>query len=192
MIRPDLCSLSRIFPVVALFLSSAELYAQNPPPPKAPHVCVSAISPQPRDVATLDGIMKAFYEVITGPAGQPRQWARDRTLYLRGVRFVATVVGKNGKPYHKVMSHQEFVDSYDAEMVSKGFYEREIHRTTTTYGTITHVLSTYETRETPDGPLVVRGINSIELFNDGERWWISAVLWDEERQGNPIPKEFLP
>ena len=56
-----------------------------------------SLTARPEDVATIDGIIKAFYDVISGPAGQPRQWQRDSTLYIPRVQFVAMSV-ENGKP----------------------------------------------------------------------------------------------
>ena len=91
------------------------------------HVAVPPAAARPEDVATVDGIVRAYYDVITGPAGQPRQWSRDRSLYIPDLRFVATGVAKN-QPYARVMDHQAFVDATDSEFVHEGFYEREIHR----------------------------------------------------------------
>jgi hypothetical protein len=159
--------------------------------PKAVHVEVPTIAPRPEDVSTLDGIMKAFYEVISRPKGQPRQWSRDRTLYIPGVRFVSTGKEK-GKVYAYVLDHQAYVDDVNPGIFRTGFFEREIHRVTKTFGNITHVFSTYETREVVDGPVTARGVNSIELFYDGKRWWIASAIWDDERPDNPIPKELLP
>jgi hypothetical protein len=159
---------------------------------KSGQVHVPAIAPRREDVGSIDGMIKAYYEVITGPAGRPREWARDRTLYMLDLRFVATGVDRTGKPVIRIMSHQQFVDAEDPEMVREGFDEREIHRVTQRFGNIAHVFSTYETRRTPGGPIIGRGINSIELYFDGTRWWIASAIWDEERPGNPIPKEYLP
>ena len=158
---------------------------------KAEHVSVSTIAPRPEDVGSIDGMVKAYYDVITGPPGRPREWSRDRTLYIPDLRFVAMEVDEAGKPVARIMSHQQFVDASDARMVREGFDEREIHRVTQRFGNIAHLFSTYETRRTADGPIIGRGINSIELFWDGKRWWIASAIWDEERPGNPIPKEYL-
>jgi hypothetical protein len=159
---------------------------------KTPQVSVPSITPRPEDVASIDAIIKAFYDVISAPAGQPRQWSRDRTLYIPGARFVAMDEDSKRNPHARVMSHQQEVDHYNSQLVSKGFFEGEIHRSTERFGNIVHVLSTYESRITQDGPVVNRGVNSIELFWDGKRWWIAAAIWDEERKDNPIPKELLP
>ena len=91
---------------------------------------VPTIAPRDEDVASIDGVIKAFYEVISGPAGQARQWSRDRTLYIPDVRFVAMSEDKSGKPRAQIVSHQQFVDESNAIIVKDGFYESEIHRVT--------------------------------------------------------------
>ncbi len=159
---------------------------------KPPHVDVPTIDPRPQDVASIDGIIKAYYEVISGPAGQPRQWARDRTLYIRDIRFVAMSEEKSGHPQAQIASHQQFVDASNPSVVEEGFYESEIHRVTEKFGNIAHVFSTYESRTKADGPVIARGINSIELFYDGKRWWIASAIWDDERPDNPLPPTYLP
>lgn len=155
------------------------------------HVNVPTIAARPEDVASIDSIMKAFYEVVSGPAGEPRQWSRDRSLYIPGVRFVSMNVNDKGEPVARVMDHQQFVDASDHQVVSTGFYEWEIHRETKRFGNIAHVFSTYESRITKDGPVIARGVNSVELYWDGKRWWIAGAIWDEERKGNPLTKDFL-
>lgn len=176
---------------IALMLSFPLAAQDGGVPAKRPHVEVPAIPVRREDVATLDGIVKAFYETITGPAGQPRQWGRDRNLYIPGIRFVSTDQ-RDGKPVVSVMDHQQYVDAVDAYFVREGFFEQEINRVVRTFGNITHVFSTYESRNKADGPVIERGINSIELFYDGTRWWIAAATWDNERPNNPIPKDLLP
>jgi hypothetical protein len=157
---------------------------------KKPHVRVDKIAPRAEDVSTLDGIIAAFYDVISGPTGSARQWSRDRTLYIPDIKFVA-VEERKGKPFAHIVSHQEYVDESNDGMV-RGFFEREIHRVTQAFGNITHVFSTYESRQKADGPVIARGINSIELYFDGARWWITAAQWQDESKEQPIPKEFLP
>jgi hypothetical protein len=152
---------------------------------------VPTIAPKPEDVGSIDGMLRAYYEVVSGPAGRPRQWARDRTLYIPGIRFVAMSEGKDGRLLARVQSHQEFVEAQDPVLIG-GFVEREIHRVTKRFGNIAHVFSTYETRRTAEGPVTGRGVNSIELFWDGKRWWIASAIWDQERPDNPIPNDLLP
>jgi hypothetical protein len=156
-------------------------------------VAVPTIEANPADVATIDGIIKAFYEVISGAPNQARQWARDKTLYAPGVRFVA-MSANGGKIRANLMSHKEYINGSNEFFVKEGFVEREINRVTRRFGNLAHVFSTYEFETTADKAKKMsgRGVNSVELFWDGTRWWISAVTWDEERPDNPIPKDFLP
>jgi hypothetical protein len=180
------------FIVFLLLAVSAPVSAQQSTAKTENQVNVPQIAPRAEDVASIDGIMKAFYEVISGPAGQPRQWSRDRTLYIPDIRFVAMSEDKAGKPVAHVVTHQEFVDASDEEAVKSGFFESEIHRVTQNFGNIAHVFSTYESRQKAGGPVNGRGINSVELFNDGKRWWIASVVWDDERPANPLPPQYLP
>ena len=170
-------------------LLAATAIAQEKPTPK--HVEVATIEANPADVSTIDGMIKAWYDVISGPAGKPREWARDRTLYIKDLRFVDVGWSKDGTPNPRIVDHQAYVDSSDG-MAQRGFFEKEIHRVSQRFGPIAHVWSTYESRQTENGPIIARGINSIELFWDGKRWWIANGIWTDETKENPIPKEYLP
>jgi PAS domain-containing protein len=147
--------------------------------------------PRPRDVETLDAILAAFYDVISGPAGRRRDWERDRALYLPGARQVATGV-REGNPFALAMDHEAYVARADEIFRRDGFFEREIHRVVRRFGNLAHVLSTYESRHEDGGPVFARGVNSIDLYFDGKRWWIASAVWDSERPDNPIPPDWLP
>jgi hypothetical protein len=181
----------RSFPIAlaAVLLTAPALGAQAAARPGVP---VPDVPARPEDVATLDGIIAAFYDVISGPAGQPRQWGRDRSLYIPGVRFVSTGYDREDRRTVAVMDHQQFVDATDPGFVTEGFYETEVHRVTHRVNDIAHVFSTYEMRRTPDGPAFGRGVNSIELYWDGTRWWIAGAVWIDEAPGRPLPPELLP
>jgi hypothetical protein len=60
------------------------------------------------------------------------------------------------------------------------------------YGNIVQAFSTYEARTSLNEPPIARGINSIQLLNKDNRWWIVTIMWDNESKENPIPEEFLP
>ena len=165
------------------------LAAQTPTPRR--HVSVPTVPPRATDVASVDGVVKAYYDVISGPAGEPRQWSRDRSLYIPDLRFVATGFARE-RPYARVMDHQTFVDGSDSAMVHDGFFEREIHRVTRSYGNIVQVFSTYEEHRTADGPVAGRGVNALQLFWDGTRWWVASAVWFEEDAAHPIPADLLP
>lgn len=173
--------------LAALLLATATTMAGQ----TAPRLEIKTVAPRPDDVATIDGMVKAYYEVVSGPKGQPRDWARDRTLYIADVRFVPVDVAKDGAITPRISTHQQFAEA-SAGLEKEGFFEYEIHRLTERFGPIAHVWSTYESKRTPDGPVIQRGINSIELFWDGKRWWIANAIWTDETPENPIPAKYLP
>ena len=161
-------------------------------PGRAAPVAIPKIAPRPEDVSTIDGMVRAYFEVVSGPAGKDREWGRDATLYVPGMRFLIFREGQSGNTAVRALTHQEFVDESETERAGGAFYEREIHRIAHRAGNVAHVLSTAEQRDSPDGPAVGRSVDSIEMYWDGSRWWITnANIW-EESKAHPLPKEFLP
>lgn len=150
-----------------------------------------ATLPRSEDVSTLDGIIKAYYEVVSGAAGIPRDTARDQSLHHSEARAIITDVGEDGKPTIQNMTLAEYHAGTSASG-NPAFWEHEISRVTQRFGNVAHVWSTYAWYDNEDGPIQGRGINSIQLYHDGERWWITAWIFDSERPDNPIPPEFLP
>ena len=151
-----------------------------------------AVAADPKDVASQDAIIAALYDVISGPAGQKRNWDRFRSLFLPGARLIPTGVGQDMKGRARVMTPDDYATSSGPRLEEGGFFEREISRTSETFGNVTHAFSTYDSKRTAaDEKPFARGINSIQLFNDGTRWWVVTVFWDSERKENPIPAKYL-
>ncbi len=148
----------------------------------------SQTKPLDKDISSVDGMVNAFYEIVSGPAGQKRDWDRDKTLYSPGITFT-TVTTVNGSPVINTMTHDEFIEG-SASLEQTGFFEKEIHRVTHTYGSIVQVWSTYEFRMTKDGAVVGRGINGIQLYHDGNRWWIKSAIWQSESDDVKIPSRY--
>lgn len=147
----------------------------------------------PADVASLDSIMKAVYDVISGDAGKERDWDRFRTLFHKDARLIPS--GKNaqtGVVGARVLSPEDYISRSSAALMKDGFFEREVARTVETYGNIAHVFSTYESfHSLSDKKPFMRGINSFQLLNDGKRWWVITIYWQGETPENPIPKKYL-
>lgn len=143
------------------------------------------------NVSTLDGIMKAYYDVVTVKKGEKANYERDSLLHWPNVNVGSVNMNKAGKPVFHYISLKEFHRLSDPFIEKEGFYEREISRKVDHFGAIYHVFSTYESRAAADSPVTERGINSIELYFDGTRFWILGWFYDSERKGNPIPPEYL-
>ena len=156
---------------------------------KKVHVERPIVEARAEDVGTIEGIVKASYETISGGVGGARQWGRDRTLFDPNSRSVAIHVdAKTGAIKTESMTEQDFADRSDASIVKNGFTEREIKHIIHRYGNVATVLSSYEGGDAA-GKYKSRGVNIFQLYFDGKRWWILSMVWDEERPGNPIPAE---
>jgi hypothetical protein len=157
--------------------------APEPTPPAA----------KPADVASPDAILAACYDVISGPAGQKRDWDRFRSLFLPGARLVPSGPKKDGGFFARVVTPDEYAKFADTYFEKNGFAENEIARKSERYGNIMQIFSTYASRhDAKDPEPFERGINSFQLFYDGARWWIVTIYWQGETKETPIPKEFLP
>jgi hypothetical protein len=163
----------------------------------APAASQSATSPtaaapeaNSKDVQSLDAIVAAIYDVISGPPGA-RDWNRFNSLFTKDARLIAVRVPKDGKPSLAVMTPKDYADHAGSYFLEHGFFEHELSRKTDSFGAMTHIYTTYESRETKDGKPIDRGINSMEFFYDGQRWWCVEIYWDAERPGNPIPAKYL-
>jgi len=167
-------------------LLSSSLLGQAEKPAGTP----SQSAARPADVAGREAIIAALYDSISGPAGD-RDWERFRSLFIPEAQLIASFKKKDGTLGYKAMTVQGYIDGAGKYFKEHAFYEREISRKLETIGSITHIFSTYESREAADGKPFERGINSIQLFNDGSRWWIVDVYWTGETPENAIPERYL-
>jgi hypothetical protein len=145
------------------------------------------------DVESIDAIIAAAYDVISGPAGQKRDWDRERSLFYPGARLIPTAKpGANDGLAPQILDVDGFIARVEPYFAEHGFFETEIAQRTEQFGHIAHVWSTYESRHSADDPKpFMRGINSIQLFYHGNRWWIVNIFWQQESAEDPIPEEYL-
>ncbi len=161
-----------------------------------PAIPAAAQAPQakPEDVSSIDGLIKALYDVISGPAGQPRDWNRMKSLFAPGARMMPTRPPQPPADTGSmaVWTPDEYVSRAGPRLEKDGFFEREIGRAMERYGNITQIFSTYESRRTAADPKpFMRGINSIQAWFDGKRWWIVSIFWEGETPTNPIPAKYV-
>ena len=165
-----------------LLLGNGTISAQSAP----------VASADAKDVATADAIISALYAVISGPAGQKRDWDRFRSLFIPEARLIVARRDTSGRTRAGVFTPDGYI-AVSGGLEKNGFFEREIAKTSETFGAVTHRFSTYESRRRAEDPTpFARGINSIQLLDDGKRWWVVTIYWDSERPGNAIPERYLP
>jgi DNA-binding beta-propeller fold protein YncE len=147
---------------------------------------------RPADVASIDAIIAALYDVISGPAGQKRDWDRFRSLFAPGARLIPTQRRFDSVQVMRTMTPEEYALTTGPNLEANGFFEREIGRAQEVFGGIAHVFSAYDSKRlATDAQPFARGINSIQLINDGKRWWVVTVFWDSERPDSRIPEKYL-
>lgn len=173
---------------------AAPAFAQSPatttaPPPQPVNFTVPAAAAQ--DVASIDAIIKALYEVISGPVGQARDWNRLRSLFVPDAKMMPVGVRADGGAGMRLLRVNDYVALSGPMLVERGFRETELARRTEQFGHIAHVFSTYEGK-VEGGAAPMRGINSIQLMHDGQRWWIVSLMWEAENPKLALPAQYLP
>ena len=167
----------------------AQEKAQEKPAAAAP-APAAVPTANPKDVESIDAIMAALYGVISGPAGE-RDWNRFRSLFLPEARMGAVRKTPDGKFAAASFTPDGYVERAGKYFAEHAFFETELSRKTEEFGHEAHVFSTYESRNATGEKPFARGINSLQLFNDGKRWYIVSIFWDEERPENPLPQKYL-
>ncbi|MDZ7771847.1 MAG: hypothetical protein U5K31_03785 [Balneolaceae bacterium] len=146
-------------------------------------------TPTPYDLTTIDGVLEALYGSISGEQGEARDWDTFRQLFRDGAQLIPT--GENeGRFTTRYLTPEQYIEQSGPYLVENGFIEEEIHREVHRFDPIAQVFSTYTSRNSADGPIIARGINSIQLLHDGERWWVVNIYWASEGEGRPIPEAF--
>jgi heme-degrading monooxygenase HmoA len=144
------------------------------------------------DVQSPDKIIAALYEVISGAGDQERDWNRFKNLFTEDARLIPTFTNKEGKTAYRNITPAEYAESFSKNIKTKpGFFETELFHKTEEFGNIVHVFSTYESREIKDGPVFMRGINSIQLLRKDNRYFVVTVFWSSETKEHPLPEKYL-
>ncbi len=155
-----------------------------------PNVQMIHPSADQADVSSIEAAVRAIYEAISFREGEEPDMNRFRSLFNPNAQFIR--ITQDGAD---TMNVESFTASFRERVKTgalKSFYEAELSRKTLAFGSIAQIFSTYHKRmntEDPEG--LTRGINSIQLYNDGQRWWIISILWEDERGDNLIPSEYL-
>ncbi len=165
MMRWILCAAA----VVALF-----------PPAAAP------AAPSKADLAGIDRAVRAVYDVISGPAGQKRDFDKMRSLFAPGaeLRVITPDKGIRGGTL------EDYISRNAAILEKEGFTERELARRVEVYGNLATAWSSYDGR-TANGSFHERGVNSFQLVRVNGKWLVASILWQEEGKQFPLPKDMI-
>lgn len=145
---------------------------QDPMPSPPPFIATDVESPQ--------AITKALYNVISGPAGQKRDWKRFKSLFAPKATLQALVKNRQGEFVLVTMTPDEYATRSGPLMEERGFFEKETSLDVTRWEgkNIVNVSSKYEsrTKESDEKPFQT-GMNLLQLYSDGKRWYVVSILW---------------
>src|SRR4051812_28962580 len=174
--------------LLAASLVPAQQSAQQPipAPEKAAPVAL------PSDVDSIDHIIAATYDVISGPAAAPRDWNRFLSLFYPDARLIGSG-RRDGKIGARARTPEGYIGTAGEFFKKQGFFETGIHNDVQQFDHMAQVWSTYESRHSKDDAKpFTRGINSFQLLYDGSRWWVINIYWQDENPDHPIPGKYLP
>jgi hypothetical protein len=177
----------------AVSMSQNDKPSPQPSPMPKQEAAAAPVVPtaNPADVNSIDSIIAAVYDVISGPAGKKRDWDRMRSLFVPGAHLIPTGPRQAGGYGSRNLTVDDYITRGGPMLEKDGFFESEIARKTDTFGNIAHAFSTYESRHKVDEKPFARGINSFQLMNDGKRWWVVTIFWQGEDEKNPLPEKYL-
>jgi hypothetical protein len=139
--------------------------------------------------ATLDDLIKALDDAVSGQGNKDRTCLRDVTLPQ--ARLSPMTKAPDGSFAPRILAVDDWINAV-AKRGGQAFYEVQVKVKTETYGHLAHLWSTYEIRPTPDGKPEMTGINSIQAAFDGTRWRVLSVLWEPSTTAGPVQEKYLP
>lgn len=167
---------------VALFLLTATSFSQD------------NNTDTSNNLASVDGIVNSLYNIISGPVGQERDWASFKNLFTDNARLYIAVPDKDSGTVLRSITPDEYIQRNQNRLSDEGFSEEELYRVTNSYGAGTQVFSTYESHyNNKNGDEeITKGINNIQLFYDGQRYYIVSIFWDANAKNVAVPDRYLP
>jgi hypothetical protein len=143
-------------------------------------------------VQSIDSTIETLYSVISGEKGEERNWELFKYLFHEDAKLIPSGANRQGVVGVRYLTKDQYIESSGKWLIENGFFEKEIGRKTDRFGNMAQVFSTYESFKTKsDTQPFMRGINSIQLLNDGKRWWIINIFWQGETSSQPIPKKYI-
>ena len=138
-------------------------------------------------VSTIDGIVKEVLKTISGDSTVVRDVEKLRMLFAPDATLRSLTEARDGSRQLRTFNLEEFARIVRDYYSGTNFFEYELNKTVDVYNGIAQVFQGYEV----NGPRgTEQGINSYQLYNDGERWWVTSILWVSDKNGVELPLEY--
>lgn len=122
-----------------------------------------------------------FYEIISGKAEEQRNWNSFRSLFFTNAHLMPMRFNSNKECVSVPVDVESYILGLDKFLKTKDFYEYGLNYEISIWGNIAHVYSKYEAkRSLEDNEPFKRGVNLVQLINDGNRWKILNMSWQDK------------
>jgi len=141
----------------------------------------------PDDVVTIDGLIDAYYESVSGHPGK-RDAERMQSLFIKGGNMGINRTGD--EPVHQFVEELLLTDRFLT--ISNDFFERELSRDTQQFGDMANVISTYGISDAIENTnYSARGVMVFQLIRHNDRWWIVSTMFQRESPEFPLTADLL-
>ena len=167
-----------VLALLALWLSGCHAAPPGPPPAD--------------QVRAIEETIGELYRSFNFDAGGEADWELLRSLLINGAVFVGPV-GADESP--RAVGTDEFIDGFRAWILTSpqrenGFHERSVHVRADVFGKVAHAYVVFEGFAPGDGRTKTRGLDSIQLVLDGEKWRVVSFMTQFADAENLVPPRF--
>lgn len=154
-----------------------------------------AIAESTEDADALRATIDALYAAFCFDPGAEPDWATQRRIYLAGAVFIPPLRADRTPETVGVQDSKRFLADFAEYVASEpyrasGFHERIIGLDVGVFGGVAHAFVAFEGFVPGDGATVTRGLDSLQLVHDGERWRLVSFTTQYEADGLVLPERF--
>ena len=151
-----------------------------------------APGPPADELTRIERTLDTLYRSFCFDAGDEADWSTMRSLFLDGASFVAPV--RAGRRPQAVQG-DEFIEEFQDWIASSnegetGLHERIEHLRIDVFGSVAHAYVLFEGFVPGEAQTKTRGIDSIQLVHDGERWRVASFTTQYASEDRPVPARF--
>lgn len=127
----------------------------------------------------IKNLLDCFYEIISGYRNQPRNWTQFITLISQDARFI--IIRNSGNNLNiEYYTVDQYIDRLKIFLSKNDFYEYGECYKIEIYNNLASAFTRYKAkRNKNDSVLIKQGINLVHFINDGHRWFISSMQWED-------------
>lgn len=132
--------------------------------------------------SVIQSVIDKFYEIISGKAGEERDWDEFRALFFSEDSSLASMKYNDEKVcITKRLDVESYIAGLNNFLKTNNFYEYGFNYKIIAIGSIANVYSEYAAkRKKEDMDIIKHGVNLIQLIQDGQAWKIHSMLWQDQ------------